>query len=334
MQRLRGLKNILLTSIIVFGSTAASFAAQEPGNIQIIAADGKVTANTGGKTVDLKKGSMVTEGAQITTGVGAHATLLFSNGSTVVLNPESEFAIDRYTSEPFDSSKVDYKNLTTEPAVTKTKVTIRKGSLAGNMRKLRPESKFEFMTPVGPAGIRGTQVFISVKADSANPGSFIVTIAATDGTVVFTPPNGASVKITQGQYTQYRAVPTMDGAGNVTGYNMVPLTARDNELVAVAVTSAPADVQGEITAGGTQAVDSVTQIPAAPFTSGANAPGDGSIGATGGEIPGTSGFGTGGSGGGTGSTGTQVGGDQGSQNLGTLESASPTPSPTPLPPSS
>jgi hypothetical protein len=81
----------------------------------------------------------------------------------VVIQPETEFSIDRFITNPFDYDGIDYKTMTKEPSRSVTKLNVRSGDIFLNVVPLNKESKFDIVTPLGSAGIRGTSLSVGSR---------------------------------------------------------------------------------------------------------------------------------------------------------------------------
>ena len=106
--------------------------------------------------------------------------LLFDNGTTLNIKPESEFAVQKFAQDPFDANGVDYQTLKSEPSSYVTRLNVPEGTIVLDIAKLKKESSFQIATPVGSAGIRGTLLGItSNENNQSNP----VTLAVATGVV-------------------------------------------------------------------------------------------------------------------------------------------------------
>lgn len=272
---------VILTGLAMGLAISGVRAAEKPGKVQIIKATGDVVAvrQSDHKSAPAKTGDIVQEGSTIKTGKNSTAVLLFGNGSAITVQSESAFSVDMFQQDPFDPANTNYKDLQAEPSKSKTKVTISSGEIVGDMRKLNKGSSWEFNTPLGVAGIRGTKVFIKVTKD-AN-GKVTVHIAAAEGLVVVTTKSGETLQVGKGE----------------------EITLSYNEANPNDVTSARSTLTPEQQAEIEQTADqSVELIPGQPFTPTADT-GLESIG-TGDQGVGTVGTQIGGSGGGGGNGGT------------------------------
>ncbi|MFM8829499.1 MAG: FecR domain-containing protein, partial [Spartobacteria bacterium] len=152
------------------------------GNIRVVKVEGRDAklVDATGQTTPLKEGAFIRQGAKIQTGKEASVILLFDNGTTVNVKPETEFAVEKFAQDPFDANGVDYQTLKSEPSSSVTRLNVPEGTIVLDIAKLKKDSSFQIATPVGSAGIRGTSLGVtSSKSNQANP----VTVAVTTGVV-------------------------------------------------------------------------------------------------------------------------------------------------------
>jgi len=152
------------------------------GNIRVVKIEGKGVklVDAAGQSSQLKEGAFIRQGSTIQTGKDSSVVLLFDNGTTVNIKPESEFAVEKFTQDPFDANGVDYQTLKSEPSSSVTRLSVPEGTIVLDIAKLKKDSSFQIATPVGSAGIRGTSLGItSNKNNQSNP----VTLAVTTGVV-------------------------------------------------------------------------------------------------------------------------------------------------------
>jgi hypothetical protein len=140
----------------------------------------------------VRVGSQLSPNTTIRTGVGSVVDLfLGDNGPVVRVTADTEMGIDRLDSEGNGVDKV-----------IETQLDLKNGRILGNVKKLADASKYEVKTPVGVAGIRGTEYDISANgrvhvisgvvqvvyvdmSDPANPKTTTVTV--TEGQTAFPP---------------------------------------------------------------------------------------------------------------------------------------------------
>lgn len=113
----------------------------------------------GGTSLSVSMGMLITEGDRLMTN-GATVGLVFKNGSTLNVSPDTQLEFQTVRQAPIPSSvRGSYGSLNANPSESITKLNLVSGDVSGNVKKLRavaPNSRFEVATKVGVAGIRGT----------------------------------------------------------------------------------------------------------------------------------------------------------------------------------
>jgi sugar lactone lactonase YvrE len=175
-------------------SPAPNAAAMKPGKIRVIEVNGSgaKSINAQGATSELKRGDFLSQGVRVVTGQNASVELAFENGSSVVVKPGSEFSIDQFLADPFDSQEVDYGSLENEPTMSVTRTNLKSGEIFFHVEKLKERSTYEIITPVGIAGIRGTGGFVRSGKGKGAFGLY-------EGSAIFKTPNGQVHSVRQGQ---------------------------------------------------------------------------------------------------------------------------------------
>lgn len=160
------------------------------GNVRVIKVTGSSAQllTAAGKKTPLKEGLFIQQGSKILTGGDSTVSLVFENGSSVQVEPSSQFSIDQFVQDPFNSDNLNYKSVDQSPTRSVTKLSISEGEIIFNVAKQNSGSSFDITTPVGVAGIRGT-------SGSAGSGGF----GLSTGSASFTPPGGAPTNIGPGQ---------------------------------------------------------------------------------------------------------------------------------------
>ena len=138
------------------------------------------------------RGSIITEGQTAHVGIGGKLVLLFSNGTITTLQSQTKMKIGVFEQVPFDAVDKTVSDLEGEPSESKVVIDLDWGSMVVKTKKLDKKSSFDINSPVGTAGIRGTEFQMS-----QNPGTG-VQLDVTESTVAFTPPGGAPMPISQG----------------------------------------------------------------------------------------------------------------------------------------
>ena len=187
---------LLITCELTFAQPIEKPAGQQPaksqaaeqkstmnlGNIRVVKVEGRSVQllDAAGQSSALKDGAFIRQGATIKTGKDSSVVLLFDNGTTVNVKPDSEFAVEKFAQDPFDANGVDYQKLKSEPSSSMTRLNVPEGTIVLDIAKLKKDSTFQIATPVGSAGIRGTSLGItSNKNNQSNP----VTLAVATGVV-------------------------------------------------------------------------------------------------------------------------------------------------------
>ena len=166
------------------------------GNIRVIAVKGSTAQllTAGGKKSPLKEGMFLQQGSKILTGGDSTVSLVFENGSSVQVEPSSQFSIDEFVQDPFNNEDLDYKSVDKAPTRSVTKVSISEGEMIFNIAKQKSGSSFEITTPVGVAGIRGTSGSAGSSGCGIRTGTVVFTAAVTAGA-----PNVAPFQINANQ---------------------------------------------------------------------------------------------------------------------------------------
>lgn len=118
------------------------------------------------------------------TGKTGKIIFLLSNGTLMTLTENTKMKVRTFEQVPFDPGDKKLKDLENEPSQSKVEIDLDMGSLIIKTKKLNKASSFDINSPVGVAGIRGTEFQMQ-----SNPGAG-VQLDVTESTVAFTPPGG------------------------------------------------------------------------------------------------------------------------------------------------
>ena len=154
------------------------------GSVIVIQTKGVVNAYSpqGRKlTSPVVRGSVLPVGYSIKTGFFSESILLFSNGTTATILENSKLRLDKFTQAPFDAQNGSFAQLQTEPSASQVSINMDLGSLVVQTKKLKKGSSFSITTPVGTAGIRGTQFQLAMSPDSG------MKLDVAESQVAFTP---------------------------------------------------------------------------------------------------------------------------------------------------
>ena len=216
---------------IFLGGTSRILAAEGAqaieGNVRILKVKGTATVSVEGKPDEaMKEGGFIQDKQVVKTGKDSQAWLLFSNGTTVTVQPNSVFSVEKFLQIPFDSKKVDYSKIKAEPSISQTKISDNEGSIIADVTKLRVGSTFKIGTPVGVAGIRGT--LISVIVNTTAGGTTSVTIDMPHGLSDFAVVDGRQLTLSDGQTVTVVVNPANN---TVTLGNVSPLSAQTSQAI-------------------------------------------------------------------------------------------------------
>lgn len=154
-----------------------------PGQIVAKQVAGKVSVRVNGTTSELRNDEAVSQSAVVTTAANSSAVLVFSNGATAQLGPETTLMIEEFLQDPFQGTLTP-ANLTSEPTRSRTRLKLSQGELVGKVAHLNHNqgSSFTVQTPVGAAGIRGT-TFRIVFRPAGTGQAFVFSLSTVEGNV-------------------------------------------------------------------------------------------------------------------------------------------------------
>ena len=211
------------------------------GAIIIVAVEGDVKVKKADKEdflpkSDVAAGKTIFDGHTVITGEASKAVLLLSNGSITTVTPKSELTFAEFTQKPFEKSDTKMSELKGEPSNSTTKLKLGYGDMVFNVKKLNPGSSFEIDSPVGNAGIRGTDGQMSAHQD--DNGNFSGGVNMLAGQVVYTDPSGTQQDVPAGQGTSVQTDATGQQVGETqTGEVPVETTQQMQETTNEAETS-------------------------------------------------------------------------------------------------
>ncbi len=178
---------VVLSALCALVLSVPAIAQTAAGAIKAVRVQGEVSKLTkDGQSVALTEGARLTESDTVVTGRSSSVVLVFMNGSTIRLAPESKLSIDEFKMDPLDSA-IKVSELTAEPSKSKTELNLSYGELVGEVKTLNKAagSTYNIKTPVGAAGIRGT-TFRIVFQPTGDGKAFTFTLSTAEGVVLFT----------------------------------------------------------------------------------------------------------------------------------------------------
>ena len=119
--------------------------------------------------------------------------MLFSNGTVATLEPRSLVKIASFLQKGFEASEQKLSEVQQEPSSSQISLDLDTGSLVVQTKKLDRTSSFTIDSPVGTAGIRGTEFQMGI----APTGETKLDVASSS--VAFTPTGGTPVLVSQGK---------------------------------------------------------------------------------------------------------------------------------------
>ena len=215
------------------------------GAFILISTEGKVNFidAQGQETEAVAVGKPIPSSYQVETGEGGKLVGLLSNGTLLTLVEKTKMKIGTFDQQPFEAGDKKLADLTGEPSKSNVSVDLDFGALVVKTKKLNKGSVFNINSPVGVAGIRGTEFQMA-----SNPGQG-VQLDVTESTVAFAPPGGgAPVEVSQGGGL------SVSSSGIATPRAVNPSVAQNIQATNQAATEATNDVSlGEVTAAMDQA---------------------------------------------------------------------------------
>lgn len=230
---LRSLLGGIVAAVFAVVAQAANLA---PGAFSAGTVKGDVTYKLAGTTryLPLSSGVALPQGATVKTGAGSLAVIVFSNGATASIRPNSEVEITKFHQEVFSGTTSG----NTEPSVSNTEIKIIDGAVVSKIARLRQGSSYVVNTPVGAAGVRGTTFLVTYNAAT---GAY--SVSTLEGQVIFT-------KASDGTETYVNANESYNGSV------VTPLTPAQKAVIEAAI-AGDVDTSG----GGTSPTGTGPTIP-------------------------------------------------------------------------
>jgi hypothetical protein len=126
-------------------------------------------------------GALVPEGYWVETGPAGSALLLLSNGTVVTVTENSKMKVKSFNQETFVAAGKSMSDFKEELSSSNILVNLEIGSLVVQTKKLKKKSNFEISSPLGTAGIRGTEFKMGIDPKAG------IELDVTESTVAFTP---------------------------------------------------------------------------------------------------------------------------------------------------
>jgi hypothetical protein len=136
---------------------------------------------------DVGVGLVIPGSYHILTGDNGNLVGLLSNGTLLTLTENTRMKVATFKQEPFRDDGSKLAELPGEPSSSEVLIDLDFGSLVVKTKKLNKSSSFDINSPLGVAGIRGTEFQMA-----STPGQG-VQLDVTESTVAFTPPGGGEI---------------------------------------------------------------------------------------------------------------------------------------------
>jgi hypothetical protein len=141
----------LAVAAVLSVSSSEAAVAHNKAVVRAVRGTANYSTDKGATWKKLAVNTQIGENSTIRTATGSTVDLfLGDNGPVVRVTEDTTMAFDKLTSENTGVEKV-----------IETQLDLRNGRILGNVKKLAAASKYEVKTPLGVAGIRGTQYDIS-----------------------------------------------------------------------------------------------------------------------------------------------------------------------------
>lgn len=152
-----------------------SSAALQVGKVQVGKVSGTVTLIDGkAQRKPLANGATFQEGSLVETGVNSTAELVFSNGASVVLTPNTLIELRTFRQVPSADITDPYRQIEKDPSPSVTELEVPRGKIIGEVRKLNALSTFTVKTPAGLVRIRGTVFTVEYRVGPDGIGRIVV----------------------------------------------------------------------------------------------------------------------------------------------------------------
>jgi hypothetical protein len=141
----------------------------------------------------IKVGAVIPTSHTIKTGADGKLVGLLTNGTLLTIAENTLMKVASFEQEPFVDDGRKLAELPGEPSSSQVSIDLDYGSLVVKTKKLNKASSFNIDSPVGVAGIRGTEFQMAAQPDKG------VQLDVTESTVAFTPPGGGeAIPVSQG----------------------------------------------------------------------------------------------------------------------------------------
>jgi hypothetical protein len=178
---------VALAASVLLSASAQAETKHNRAVVRAIHGSGAQVSNNKGQTwAPAKVGQFLGANAAVKTSPDTTVDLfLGDNGPVVRVTPDTSLGID----------KLDLENTGLEKVI-ETQLDLRSGRILGSVKKMAAASKYEVKTPVGVAGIRGTEYSIDARGRVTIVTGSAVVVYVIDGNILPPANVGAGQTIT------------------------------------------------------------------------------------------------------------------------------------------
>jgi len=204
---------------LVSGAQAAGKRKNPASKVFVAEAKGETQIDTGEKIEPLTVKSVYSvEGSKIETKANSSNTLVFSNGTSIIIGPNSRLEVKKFLQEPFTPNRND---LDVEPSISQTIVKVMRGSIGICTSRLVAGSSMSYQTPHGTITIRGHKVMLEVAENET-----VVSLLEGDVTVL-----GDDVGTSQNLKPGQQAIMRKAAPGQPTAITVQTITPETNTKI-------------------------------------------------------------------------------------------------------
>ncbi len=187
------------------------------------------------KSVPPSQGLVLSQSYCIETSNGSTASLAFENGTVMQVEADSKFVIQEFLQAPWDQNTEQLAAAKTEPSRSQTSAFLEFGDLVTGVKKLNTGSSLQVATPLGTAGIRGTDFKVTSRRNAdGSPKSSSVSVAT--GQVGFNSSSGGeTVAVSAGAAASVTLSPSQGDSG---GRAQAPFVTQLSPQAQAAITQA------------------------------------------------------------------------------------------------
>ena len=233
----QALFSFLLVAFLASGIQAQQPVAAPPGKgaIIIVSIEGNVRIRDTSTRIfipqeNVAAGRYIYDGYTAITGANSKVVFLLTNGSLTTLEEKSEMDFKEFTQVKFPKQPGSVADLQAEPSQSTTKLRLGYGDMVFNVKKLNPGSVFEIDSPIGFAGIRGTDGKVSVRLDPQT-GNFTGSVNMLSGTVQFIDPSRNQIPLPAGEAVHVNATPAGIQVGDTRHVQVQPEVTQEMQIV-------------------------------------------------------------------------------------------------------